>query len=634
MLRSLDLRYKKLGKVWPRVEVETAWKVLLFFGAAKSFPATSSQFRWQFVTKLFSSSVLAKITDEDSDLPPHPSHLAAFESDIDKLILLLRNGSLDELPPTDVLVTNLIKNAITLQAEDYLGNEESRFRSFPGLGRDKAASRFVSLLWKSTHSLFTVDGASVESEWFSIFDADFRTTRRPSAALELGNLLLPESRLVCGCLSLLVAWAQRVPKKKVRQLRLLKQLKGLRVSVSSLENDISKQPATRSSSDDFENAFKDKCPIEVGCAKDRMSTFLLEVSANLRIVDAILADSNATWGTKALNIQTLHEVRDMWKPGVQEANHISQVCFQLWDFVAFDALKGHRLALPNSSIGDFQNDSIDPLQVFIAGKIMATTAFLCMDRSPWYLTAASSPKRLSLAVAEHNGMIDYFAFPISCVCACVDYLGQEERNAPLLCRLVAMFTAIFNHLTVTIKIVGVNLPLNRVASQVGALYLPILMRCFRLHATRCEGTIGHTLLSLLLCAIRAVSTFQGTQRMHQISSLRASLPATNDESKAESDDFFDDLDDGVFASMATGESISAPSVADEQPHWKALVQILAMLKVCPTMISSLSVVLANYIPCPPALATFQNLNFNGSRTDHKVDFSRGIHLEQGNRQSL
>lgn len=299
--------------MWPRVEVETAWNVLLFFGSSKSLQDQSNQARWQLITKLFSSSVLAKSIDEPSNLPPNPLQLAAFESDIDKFIRLLGKGTLDALPGMDKLVINLIKKGIVLQAEDYLGNEESRFCSFPAFEADKHTTKFIASLWKSTESLLLFNSSSTDDAWQTVYDLNFQLSKPQKKSPKVKSLLLPSSSLLGGCMSLLVAWAHRVPKKKVRQMRFLKQLKSLRESLIAQEMGPKDQTFNGPSADPFGDAFADSRLIQIGDSKQRTSLLFGESSAYLRILESLLAEKDTcsldgTIKTRSLSLQTIKEV--------------------------------------------------------------------------------------------------------------------------------------------------------------------------------------------------------------------------------------------------------------------------------------------------------------------------------------
>ena len=299
--------------MWPRVEVETVWKILLFFGSPKSLDDPTSHARWQLISKLFSSSVFAKSKEESSSLPPNPLQLCAFESDIDTFVHLLSKGALDALPETDTLVKNLVRMGLNLQAEDYLWNEESRFHSFPEIRADKNMTHFIARLWKSTQSLFTFDSLTAEDDRQTVYELDFRAAKSGGEALKVKNLLLPNSRLLGGCLSLLVAWARRVPQKKVRQFRFLKQLKSLRESLTALDKELTLQRFNNPAGDAFADAFTERRPVEIGDSQERTSLFLCESSAYLRIFESILRETdsarlNMVPQMKSLSLPALKEV--------------------------------------------------------------------------------------------------------------------------------------------------------------------------------------------------------------------------------------------------------------------------------------------------------------------------------------
>jgi hypothetical protein len=257
---------------------------------------------------------------------------------------------------------------------------------------------------------------------------------------------------------------------------------------------------------------------------------------------------------------------------------------QLWESVACDALLKHRQSLIDNSGGD-ELLLNDPLKSFVAGKIMATAAFLCMDISPWCLTAAYPRRRLSLDVDEHKGMIEYYSFPISCVFACVDYLSRNETNAALLCHLYSIVTILCNQLTITVNLEGLNPSLNRVAVEASSIYMPLLLGCFRRHVDARDDDTSHILLRLILCSIRSLTTFLSARRQRQAPTSvtpGTAVEHVGDTMANSTDDFFDDLDDSYFASIETGAvpSESQPVAnKDPEPYWLCMKEVLVMLKV-------------------------------------------------------
>lgn len=264
--------------------------------------------------------------------------------------------------------------------------------------------------------------------------------------------------------------------------------------------------------------------------------------------------------------------------------HLTNSILKLWESLACDALRKHRQALADNS-GFAEVGLNDPLQVFVAGRIMATATLLCMDISPWCLTATYPRRRLSVDVDEHKGLIEYYSFPISCVFACVDFLSRDDKNSALLCHLYSIVTILCNQLTVTVKLGGTNPSLNRVAAEATSIFMPVLVGCFRRHVdTSNEDTRHSCLLKLILGAIRSLSTFLGARR---VSNIVIATPATVDDGSRNTmgdatDDFFDDLDDSIFASIETDMAPSgSPHVInnDTQSYWNCMKEVLVILKV-------------------------------------------------------
>ena len=309
--------------MWPRVEIETAWNVLLFFGSAQHEVDQTKQARWQLVTKLFSSSVLARSSGEDLALPPSAALLAAFEFDLDSFGHLVRQGAMDDLPSTDTLLFNLFRKVIVVQADDYIGNEESRFRSFPTFGTHRKVKQLLSRLWNTTESLMNLDPSESRERWLDVHETIFHSSS--SAIFTQDNdLLLPTSKLFAACLSLVVAWSGHVPKKKVRQARFLKSLKTLRESLPEIERDVIVQnTGVSSNSDPFATAFGESMPIEVGAASERVSVFLAEAKCYILILESICStgESNNTADglprNRGLSQATMIEVSNL----CNETNH-------------------------------------------------------------------------------------------------------------------------------------------------------------------------------------------------------------------------------------------------------------------------------------------------------------------------
>lgn len=236
--------------------------------------------------------------------------------------------------------------------------------------------------------------------------------------------------------------------------------------------------------------------------------------------------------------------------------------------------------------------SLDPIKVFSAGRIMAIVAFLSLGLSPWYLTVVSPRRRLLLDCQEDKGRIDFYSFPLSCIFACIDCLGRQGGTSALLCHLLAIVTVLCDHLAITLKIEGVNPAFNRTAAEFSSTHIPIVIDCFRRHIDANSDSSDYSLIRLVFCVIRAMSTFQGlTLKSQELSFSRGINGETENSAPgtaiAPSDDFFNDLDDDIFASLEISESprraqLSCDSGTDPGQYWKCFLEILVILKVNPS----------------------------------------------------
>ena len=99
----------------PRSEVQALWMIVAFLGNNQLLPASSTQwYRYKHIVKrLFYSdaAVLSKgalVQTDKHPLPPSKGHLAACETELLRLAVLIRAGSLDPLPDHDGILTALI----------------------------------------------------------------------------------------------------------------------------------------------------------------------------------------------------------------------------------------------------------------------------------------------------------------------------------------------------------------------------------------------------------------------------------------------------------------------------------------------------------------------------------------------
>lgn len=250
--------------------------------------------------------------------------------------------------------------------------------------------------------------------------------------------------------------------------------------------------------------------------------------------------------------------------------------------MASDALRQHRemLLQQESTIHVVQGDE-KVLAVLVVAKVMAMLGVMCLDLSPWNLGTRKMRKMASLGADEHSGMIDYYTFPVSCVLTCLDYLCQIGGGSKYFCHLYSIVTVLFNQISLTAKLDGINPSLNRLAVQANSVFIPILSRCFHHQMTLPGDAADELSLSLMLCSLRAVTTFLAIrkkcrEKAHEGGVVsEGALPAEAD--LAIGDTMDEDLYDLV--------DLGAPNTTDgtnrvtENKAWKILIQALARSKV-------------------------------------------------------
>ena len=254
----------------------------------------------------------------------------------------------------------------------------------------------------------------------------------------------------------------------------------------------------------------------------------------------------------------------------------------MWNLVSTDELDIVRQSLLDGSLGDLIRPA-DPMKIFVAGKIMSTAAFLCLGVSPWKLSDSEATMwRLYLNAGEHKQAIDYYAFPVSCIFACIASLSEHCPSSAPLCHLLAVITVLFNRLTARIRREGTDTTMNRLGAQSDSIYLPVLTRCFRRQVSISTDTVEcKSLFRVILAAIRSVATFQGIRLMTEMeaneSMQRAAVSSVMRTTITTRDDRFDDLDDSVYASLETGVrsiATSRTSISTER-HWAWIPNALA-----------------------------------------------------------
>ncbi len=257
--------------------------------------------------------------------------------------------------------------------------------------------------------------------------------------------------------------------------------------------------------------------------------------------------------------------------------------------MAGGSLLKHRDSIANTTVDD-DVKSLDPMKVFVAGKVMAAVAFMSLNLSPWCLTAISPRRQLWLRAEEYKRMMGDYSFAVSCIFACVDCLSRQPRTTPLLCHLLTIITILFNHFSVTAKIEGASPPFNRIAAEVSTTFTPILIRCLRRQVDSNTDSTDQIMLRLIFSALRGMSTFRGVWLKNQelsrssVAAVITNISSRGSPASSTGGDFFDDLDDSIFASLEMegalpGGQPAGDAKSEAKPYWAIMLEILVALKV-------------------------------------------------------
>lgn len=307
LFRSLtyhaESRWKSFGNAVPRVEADVLWKVLLFLAGGGCRVSSKSQLRWPVVSKLFSGSSLAKCDMSEMSLAPSETHLSAVKGDMKSLFFLVKTGSLNDLPPSDSFVFNLVKQALNLQVDGYLNNEEMRLAMNPKFSLQRH-EKLSARLWKASTSMHQVDVKSIKTRIISISDLQLSLLGTEESDL-VKSMLLPRSNLMRTGVAILLAWTLQLPPKKVRQTRLSKQLRSFRVFLE----EFIKKVGTHSdaSLSDFARAFGDDSR-PAGDSSGRTVALLREYAALFCILEPIFQSQNSANATVGLTCAQMKEV--------------------------------------------------------------------------------------------------------------------------------------------------------------------------------------------------------------------------------------------------------------------------------------------------------------------------------------
>ena len=555
---NLVSRYQNLGRVWPRIETDALWRILAFIGAVHSNSAEKSLFRWQIISRLFSSGVLTADDDDiKAKLAPSEAQLFSCQLEIGYFSALMSSGALDSLPTSDSILVKLIQRSLQLQSDSYEFDERSRASCFPSASDGMVVKKTSSMFWRISHPL-CLDSENIDFYHVSVSDFPFPHFNDESG-MNYKVLLYPSSKLLLSCLSLLVKWIKHIPLKKVRQSRLTKSLKALQDSLLKEAINPSQEPPADKTDISFEDAFSIKPSIEVGIGPERVSIFKQEAASYLQIFGSI-------------------SIHNKFPPELPVA---------VWKNMSDNDMKKRQI-----DILDLRNQTHsytgDAYRLLTAAKVMTTVLFLQMNVSPWHLSLGNRVTQLFVDNTKPGS--NCFSFTMSCIFSCLDCLCDLEVGPQVYAQLYEIVVLAFHNLTATIGAGERSLANDHLKSNCVQCFIPVLIRCIKMHLTSSKGWHESYHLRLCLSSVRAIYTFVAAQSLatappsttERLSTAdRCQITVTKDSSNDDDDDMWGDLDDSVLAAYDLEDVTSKRhSKSSVQTHlWEVLSDALQQSKV-------------------------------------------------------
>jgi hypothetical protein len=199
----------------PRCEVDSFWCSVAFFSQAKQSVERSDKTIWNILLSLPAKSSLYS-TSASRELPPSREQAQAVVSELKYLKEIAFSGNLGELPKKDNLFFDIVQKALHIQADELLLNEQSQLYYSPSILDEKSDADFVSRIFEG-----------IENPSSSSDPVGYLGSINLKCWIESGKdiiwmgkpLFLPFSDILCGCLSLLMSWIDRIPLDKPKRLK-------------------------------------------------------------------------------------------------------------------------------------------------------------------------------------------------------------------------------------------------------------------------------------------------------------------------------------------------------------------------------------------------------------------------------
>lgn len=451
---------------------------------------------------------------------------------------------MDPLPKSDSMLVNLIHRVLNLQGHNLVWSQTDRLLY---VLEAKCEKRQANLFWRVTQPIY-LETAPIRCRFEALSDALSRRPEDSETERNYCSLLRPSSKVLDGCLGLLMAWFCHIPQKKVRLIRLMKSLDGLYAVLSSeLQNATTKQnvPFPEKS---FENSFSAEVSPVRNDRIEKQSHFLVESVAYMRIVSVTREKSTTS--------------------------SFSEFIQRLWRTIADERLQ-MRQVLVRSGIGERQRFAGDPYKLLSNSKIMATLYFLLLNVSPWHLTLGKNLIQLADELREADG--ESFLFLLSSIFACLDCLLDVEVETHIFSHFYKLLVLIFQTMTASIRSGKAPNVLDHVKINCFSMMAPILTRCIKAHLSSQFSVEGGMHVRFFLSAVRAAQTFLTTKPFKTYEPTTVVVETDDDES------VWGGLNDDVLANLNL--DCSVPFLHKEKENlrvlqlWGFLRDIIEMSKV-------------------------------------------------------
>lgn len=268
--RTVKSRFANFGDSLPKDEADAVWCIIAFVAKVSLstiVPADAKHMeRWMLASFVLKRGVLA--TDDGNPTPPCNDQILAAANEVRLLARLTLSGAMADIPRKDNVLGDIIFHAVSLQAD--------------GLVRDSPIPRGIGVkhalaLWNNSFDKYMNEFPTTSIQYLTAA----MTSKEHMSELDL----LSRAPLFRACAGFLVSWLIALPFENPKRWELLdRSTKMLSKSLSMRANKILPRDQTQGEYDLFEQAFGNSDDEPTCSRASKISSFLKECSAFLRIL--------------------------------------------------------------------------------------------------------------------------------------------------------------------------------------------------------------------------------------------------------------------------------------------------------------------------------------------------------------